>query len=232
MKNSTTHSDSIQDWSGVKLPSLTTSGNSIDLSSMTDTDLVSQHIGGKVELREEKAKALLNKYDGLTGMHQKFMNNPGSIDKKDIEPIKKLMTGIEAGKRCAESTILTKPVMSSPNHVREYLAMHFMGREQEIFTVLFLNNRHAVVEVRDMFFGTIDGAAIYSREVVKACLSVNASSIIMAHNHPSGVAEPSDTDIRVTRKLIDALSLVDVRVLDHLIIGQGVQTSLAERQLM
>ena len=97
---------------------------------------------------------------------------------------------------------------------------------------MFLDNRHRVIEYRELFRGTIDSAAVYPREVVKRCLSSNAAAVIFAHNHPSGVAEPSDTDVRLTRKLIDALALIDVRVLDHLIIGQGVQTSLAERGLM
>ena len=90
-----------------------------------------------------------------------------------------------------------------------------------------------VLSVSDeLFRGTIDGAAVYPREVLKRCLSANAAAVIFAHNHPSGIAEPSDADVSITRKLIDALALIDVRVLDHLIIGQGVQTSLAERGLM
>ncbi len=83
-----------------------------------------------------------------------------------------------------------------------------------------------------MFKGTIDSAAVYPREVVKKSLACNAAAIVLLHNHPSGVAEPSDTDVRLTRKLTDALNTIDVRVLDHLIVGQGVTTSLAERGLM
>ena len=83
-----------------------------------------------------------------------------------------------------------------------------------------------------MFRGTIDGAAVYPREVLKRCLAANAAAVIFAHNHPSGVAEPSDADISITKKLTDALALIDVRVLDHMIIGRGSQTSLAERGLL
>jgi len=122
--------------------------------------------------------------------------------------------------------------MTSPNLVREYLSLHLSGLQHEVFAGLFLDNRHRVLEYRQLFVGTIDSAAVYPREVVKRCLSSNAAAVIFAHNHPSGVAEPSDTDVRLTRKLTDALALIDVRVLDHLIIGQGVQTSLAERGLM
>jgi len=122
--------------------------------------------------------------------------------------------------------------LSSPDSVRQYLSSQLAGRQHEVFCGLFLDNRHRVIEYTELFTGTIDSAAVYPREVVKSCLRSNAAAVIFAHNHPSGVAEPSDTDVRLTRKLTDALALIDVRVLDHLVIGQGVQTSLAERGLM
>ena len=122
--------------------------------------------------------------------------------------------------------------LSSPDSVRRYLSSQLAGRQHEVFCGLFLDNRHRVIEYTELFQGTIDSAAVYPREVVKSCLRSNAAAVIFAHNHPSGVAEPSDTDVRLTRKLTDALAPIDVRVLDHLVIGQGVQTSLAERGLM
>ncbi len=122
--------------------------------------------------------------------------------------------------------------LSSPDSVRRYLSSELAGRPHEVFCGLFLDNRHRVIKFSELFRGTIDSAAVYPREVVKCCLKSNAAAVIFAHNHPSGVAEPSDTDVRLTQKLTDALALIDVRVLDHLIIGQGVQTSLAERGLM
>ena len=130
------------------------------------------------------------------------------------------------------SEIENRDVLSSPGEVRNYLAAHLSGLQHEVFGALFLDNRHRVIRCADLFTGTIDSAAVYPREVVKHCLSYNAAALIIFHNHPSGLAEPSDTDVRLTRKLVDALSLVDVRVLDHLVIGQGVMTSLAERGLM
>ena len=138
----------------------------------------------------------------------------------------------ELSKRHLFETVIQGDVLSSPEHVRQYLSLHLSGLGHEVFSGLFLDNRHRVIEYRELFTGTIDSAAVYPREVVKRCLSSNAAAVIFAHNHPSGVAEPSDTDVRLTRKLVDALALIDVRVLDHLIIGQGVQTSLAERGLM
>ena len=122
--------------------------------------------------------------------------------------------------------------MSSPQAVRDYLSLKLSGLEYESFVGLFLDNRHRIIEYRELFRGTIDSAAVYPREVVKHCLSCNAAAVIFAHPHPSGVAEPSDTDVRLSRKLTDALSLIDVRVLDHLCVGKGSITSLDERGLM
>jgi DNA repair protein RadC len=98
--------------------------------------------------------------------------------------------------------------------------------------VLFLDNRHRVIAVEDMFRGTIDGASVHPREVVKAALTHNAAAVILAHNHPSGIAEPSQSDELITRRLKDALSLVEIRVLDHLVIGAGTTESFAERGLL
>ena len=143
-----------------------------------------------------------------------------------------LQAALEVSRRHVFETVMQGDVLSSPEHVRHYLSLHLTGLGHEVFSALFLDNRHRVIEYRELFTGTIDSAAVYPREVVKHCLTLNAAAVIFAHNHPSGVAEPSDTDVRLTRKLIDALALIDVRVLDHLIVGQGVQTSLAERGLM
>ncbi len=143
-----------------------------------------------------------------------------------------LQAALEISRRHIFCQMRERDVLTSPNTVREYLALHLCGLPQEVFAGLFLDNRHRVLEYQQLSVGTIDSAAVYPREVVKRCLASNAAAVIFAHNHPSGVAEPSDTDVRLTRKLTDALALIDVRVLDHLIIGQGVQTSLAERGLM
>lgn len=139
---------------------------------------------------------------------------------------------LELSRRELYSRLERGDALSSPESVRRYLSSQLAGRQHEVFCGLFLDNRHRVIEYTELFTGTIDSAAVYPREVVKSCLRSNAAAVIFAHNHPSGVAEPSDTDVRLTKKLTDALALIDVRVLDHLIIGQGVQTSLAERGLM
>ena len=143
-----------------------------------------------------------------------------------------MQAALELSRRRLHESIQAGSALSSPQDVRDYFSLHLTGLSHEVFAALFLDNRHRVIKYEELFKGTIDSAAVYPREVVKLCLSCNAAAVIFAHNHPSGVAEPSDTDVRLTRKLTDALALIDVRVLDHLIIGQGVQTSLAERGLM
>jgi len=101
-----------------------------------------------------------------------------------------------------------------------------------VFACLFLDNRHRVIDFEELFRGTIDGASVHPREVVRRALHHNAAAIILAHNHPSGVAEPSRADVQLTRRLVDSLTLVDVRVLDHVVIGDGGGVSFAERGLI
>jgi len=109
---------------------------------------------------------------------------------------------------------------------------HRVLRFDELFCCLYLDNRHRVLRFDEMFRGTIDGTSVYHREVVKEALAVNAAAVILAHNHPSGVAEPSQADERITRRIKSALDLVDIRLLDHLIIGAGRATSLASRGMI
>ena len=120
----------------------------------------------------------------------------------------------------------------SPADTEAFLQAHMRHLDHEVFCCLFLDNRHRVLCFDTLFRGTIDGTSVYPREVVKEALAVNAAAIILAHNHPSGVAEPSQADERITRRLKSALELVDIRLLDHLIIGDGRATSLASRGLL
>ena len=103
---------------------------------------------------------------------------------------------------------------------------------REVFAVLFLDAQHRLIEYEELFYGSLDGASVHPREVVRAALKHNAAAVILSHNHPSGVAEPSGADQRVTERLRAALALIDVRVLDHLIVGGNAVTSMAERGLM
>lgn len=122
--------------------------------------------------------------------------------------------------------------VDSPQTTRKFLRLRLAARENEVFGALFLDNRHRIVRVEDLFQGTIDGAAVYPRVVVQRALTYNATALVFYHNHPSGTPEPSDADQRITQKLRDALSLVDVRVLDHIVVGVEGAVSLAERGMI
>lgn len=106
------------------------------------------------------------------------------------------------------------------------------GEESEVFSAIFLDNRHRVLSYDELFYGTVSGASVHPREVVKRALQHNAAAVIFAHNHPSGVAEPSRADVGLTRRLKDALALVDVSVMDHIVVGHGETASFAERGLL
>lgn len=114
----------------------------------------------------------------------------------------------------------------------EFVRLRLGGRRQEVFACLFLDSQHAVIAFDELFFGTVDGANVHPREVVRRALERNAAAAILVHNHPSGVAEPSDADVRVTRRVSEALALFDVRVLDHLVVGAHDVVSLAARGLL
>jgi DNA repair protein RadC len=115
---------------------------------------------------------------------------------------------------------------------RLYLNLALAKKEHEVFVVLFLDSQHALIEAAELFRGTIDSASIHPREIVKAALAVNAAAVILAHNHPSGAPEPSEADKRITARITEALDLVDVRVLDHIIVGKTTNVSFAERGLL
>jgi DNA repair protein RadC len=129
-------------------------------------------------------------------------------------------------------TPINGTVIRSPGDTETFLKLKLGRVEHELFCIIYLDNRHRILAFEELFRGTIDGTSVYPREVVKEALRRNAAAIILAHNHPSGVAEPSQADERITRRLKSACELVDVRVLDHLIIGGNSCTSLAARGLL
>jgi DNA repair protein RadC len=139
---------------------------------------------------------------------------------------------IAAARRALAARMRKGSPLSSPGVVRDYLMTHLGTREHEIFAVIFVDSRHRVIARADMFRGTIDGASVYPREVVKEALRQNAAAVLLAHCHPSGVAEPSHADELITQRLRDALALVDIRVLDHLIVAGAEIISFAERGLL
>jgi DNA repair protein RadC len=138
----------------------------------------------------------------------------------------------ELARRYYNESLPCGEAIRSPADTELFLKARIQHLDHELFCCLFLDNRHRVLRFDELFRGTIDGTSVYPREVVKEALSVNAAAVILAHNHPSGVAEPSQADERITKRLKSALELVDIRLLDHLIVGEGAATSLASRGLL
>lgn len=143
-----------------------------------------------------------------------------------------LQAVVEIGRRQLMETMRRSKPLENPRATRDYLRARLRDLPHELFCCLLLDNRHRVISFIELFRGTIDGASVHPREVVKLALETNSAAIILAHNHPSGVAEPSRADELITRRLRDALSLVDIRLLDHFVVGESCCVSLAERGLI
>ena len=158
-----------------------------------------------------------------TGLHR--LTSDGFVPVPDQDVIGAALAVLSA-------QVSRSKTLNSPRAVREFLAIRYANLEHEVFTVIFLDNRNRVIACEDLFRGTIDGASVYPREVVKAALSHNAAACLLAHPHPSGIAEPSQADEFITRRLRDALALVDIRLVDHIVIGGGNFTSLAEKGII
>lgn len=138
----------------------------------------------------------------------------------------------EVAHRYFEETLPVGEAIGSPADTETFLLARLRDRPHEVFCCLYLDNRNRVIHFEELFRGTIDGTSVHPREVVKQALAANAAAVILAHNHPSGIAEPSHADTQITQRVKSALALVDIRLLDHLVIGDGVSTSLANRGLL
>ena len=143
-----------------------------------------------------------------------------------------LQAAVEIVRRNLREALDRPDALTSPAVTREFLRARLRDLPHELFCLLLLDNRNRVITFEELFRGTIDGASVHPREVVKLALERNAAAVILAHNHPSGIAEPSQADEMITRRLCDALSLVDIRVLDHFVVGEGDCVSFAERGLI
>jgi DNA repair protein RadC len=153
----------------------------------------------------------------------------GAVD-REMHP--KIAAARELVKRALKEGLKRCSVLSSPADVRDYIRLLFIGKEYEVFVAIFLDAQNRVIETDELFRGTLTQTSVYPREVVKRALRLNSSSVILAHNHPSGIAEPSRADELLTQTLKQSLALVDVRVLDHFVAGGNSVLSFAERGLM
>ena len=175
------------------------------------------------------ARMALDQTQGLRGLLDLDPDRLATIS--GIGPARSalLKAAVELATRYLEERIRRSDALTSPAHTSQFLCARLRSRPHEVFACLFLDNRHRVISFEEMFRGTIDGASVHPREVAKRALELNAAALIAAHNHPSGVAEPSRSDRAITSRLRDALALVDVRLLDHFVIGDGEVVSFAER---
>ena len=177
----------------------------------------------------ELASHLLQEFGSLRALfsapEEKFCAYKGLGQAKYVQ----LRAVLEMTQRCLAETLKRGEALTSPQQTKLYLSGLLRDKQREEFFVLFLDNQHRVICGEPLFQGTIDAASVYPREVVKRALEHNSAALILAHNHPSGVAEPSQSDRRITRRISDALALVDIRVLDHFVVGDGEVISFAER---
>ena len=181
------------------------------------------------EAAVDLARDLLGEYGGLRALLEADRQNFCQANGLGSAKYAQLQAVLEMGRRHLYETLQRGDALGSPADTRRFLLARLRDYPHEIFACLFLDSRHRVIEFSEMFRGTIDGTSVHPREVVKQALALNAAALIFAHNHPSGVAEPSQADYHLTHRLRDALALVDIRVLDHIVIGDGYTISLAER---
>ena len=178
------------------------------------------------------ARDLMDRYGGLRELlaasPEELCETPGLGEAKYVQ----LQAGLELGKRFLEEKLKREIVLGSTRDTRDYLQAQLRDRKNEVFCVLFLDNRHRVLVFEELFQGTLNGTAVYPREIVKRALRHNAAAVILVHNHPSGAAEPSRADEVLTGRLKEALALVDIRLLDHLVVGDGEMVSLSERGMI
>lgn len=201
--------------------------------ALTDAELLAIFLrtGVRGKSAVDLARELLQDFGGLRPLlnadRQTFCAKKGLGEAKYAQ----LQAVLEMGRRHLYEIIKRDDVLSCPQDTRRYLMARLRDNPSEVFACLFLDNRHRVIEYEVLFNGTIDGASVHPREIVKRVLHHNAAAVILAHNHPSGLAEPSQADKQLTQRLVKALALVDVRVIDHIVVGDEL-VSFAERGLL
>jgi len=178
------------------------------------------------------AQQLLDRFGGIPGLLRAGVGDLKVI--KGLGPAKRaeIAAVIELARRALSQEMAQRPVFENPAQVKDYLQLQLGGRGHEVFAVMFLDAQNRLLKLEEMFRGTLTQTSVYPREVVKRALELGCGAVILAHNHPSGAAEPSRADEYLTQTLKNALALVDVRVLDHLIVGHAEVVSFAERGLL
>jgi DNA repair protein RadC len=202
--------------------------------SLSDAELLAIFLrtGTRGRSAVDLARTLLSKFNSLAGLigasREAFCTVPGLGSAKYAQ----LQAATELTRRALAAEMKSGINLSSPTTVRDFLRLSIQNRQVEVFVGLFLDAQNRVIAVEELFSGTLTQTSVFPREVVRKALHHNAAGVIFAHNHPSGVAEPSHADETLTQALKEALALIDVRVLDHFVVGRGATLSFAERGLL
>jgi DNA repair protein RadC len=203
-------------------------------TSLSDAELLAifLRVGVKGKSAVDLARALLQRFGSLRGLFGASRKDICEMDGIGSAKFAQLQAVIEMARRALAEQIAEADALSSPGAVRDYLRLSLQSLPYEVFMGIFLNAQNRVISSDELFRGTVDQTSVFPREIVKRALAHNATSVIFAHNHPSGSPEPSPADRHLTRALSDALGTVDVRVLDHFVVAPGSILSFAERGLM
>jgi DNA repair protein RadC len=203
-------------------------------AALSDAELLALLLRSGIQGKNvlQLAQELVNRFGGVAGL----LHTPAEALKtvKGLGPAKRaeLVAVLELARRALAQQLTQKPLFNTPQAVRDYLQLQLGGLHHEVFAVLFLDSQHRLIALEEMFRGTLTQTSVYPREVVKQALTLNASSVVLAHNHPSGTAQPSRADEALTHTLKAALTLVDVRVLDHFVVTASQAVSMAELGLV
>lgn len=202
--------------------------------SLSDAELLAIFLrtGCKGVSAVDLARHLLNTFGSLRGLigaqQHEFCLTKGLGQAKFVQ----LQAVVELTQRYFAERLHHQTVFNTAQQTKDYLIAKLRDESHEVFAMLLLDSQHQLLKFRPMFYGTIDSASVYPRVLVKQALADNAAAVILAHNHPSGIAEPSQADRQITESIVNAMALLDIKVLDHLVIGDGVAVSFAERGLL
>jgi DNA repair protein RadC len=204
------------------------------VESLSDAELVAVLLrtGVRGKSAVELARETLRRFGSLSALLAADVTALSASPGMGVAKSAQLQAVLEMARRALRERLDRGPALSSPQAVRDYLRLKLQERPHEVFGVVFLDAQNRVLAVEELFRGTLTQTSVYPREVVKRALAHNAAAAIFAHNHPSGIAEPSRSDEALTAALRQALALIDVRVLDHFVIGGGTAMSFAERGLL
>lgn len=203
-------------------------------AALSDAELLAIFIstGRRGKSAVDLGRELLTRYGGLKALLDLDIPTLSTVGGLGSAKASRIGAALELGRRYLASELWRPEGIASASACAEYLRARIGAYPYEVFACLFLDLRHRVIACEELFRGTIDGASVHPREVLRRCMAHNAAAVIFAHNHPSGVCEPSSSDRDITRALKQALALIEVRVLDHFIVGNGPTVSLSQRGLL